>query len=294
MSWVRKLFGKAKPMENAPGGFAQTYGVELLCETPPTPWLQELLGAIQGHCPAAEPLDKSGKGSVLAFVHPDHPVVLKGGTVHAQTCLFPTGKPFQVTDALSGDLGQSWGFPEAREVVGRCRHSVLVTDLMSSPLDYKERIGLFQGVLAGVLEVVPALAVHWRPTGQFIDPRRYLEAYREGGSSRFLAGSLNVRFYNISNSPGDMMMDTLGLAALGLPDLQCHFRDLEPGRVASLLSNTSYYIFDRGDVIEDGHTVEGLPDGSRWQCQHEVSLLQPPRVVLDLDPGPPHAAGGRR
>ena len=113
-------------------------------------------------------------------------------------------------------------------------------------------------------------------------------------SSRFFAGSLNVRFYNISNSPGDMMMDTFGLAALGLPDLQCHFRGLEPGQVAALLSNTGYYVFEQGDVIEDGHTVEGLEPGSRWRCQHEDSLLPPARVVLDLDPGPPHAAGGRQ
>jgi hypothetical protein len=280
-------------MDQPPGGFAQTYGVELLFEALPSLSLTELLEAVRRHCPAAEPLDRSGEGTVLAFVHPDHPVGLKDATIPAQTCVFPTDRPFQLTKALEGDLQQSWSFPEASEVVGRCRHTVLVTDLMSSPLDYRERLGLFQDALAGVLEAVPVLAIHWRPTGQFIDPRRYLEAYREGGANRFFAGSLNVRFYNISNSPGDMVMDTLGLAALGLPDLQCHFRGLEPGRVAALLSNTGYYLYEQGDVIENGHTIEGLESGSRWRCQHEDSLLPPARVVLDLDPGPPHAAGRR-
>lgn len=281
-------------MEQATGGFARTYGVELLCEAQPALSLKELLGAIQQHLPAAEPLDRSGEGTVLAFVHPNHMVRLKDGAIPAQTCIFPTDKPFQLTESLEEDLRQSWSFPEAQEIVGRCRHTILVTDLMSSSLDYKERLGLFQGALAGVLEVVPALAVHWRPTGQFIDPGRYLRAYRESGASRYFAGSLNVRFYNISNSPGDMMMDTLGLAALGLPDLQCHFRGLEPGQVAAMLANTGHYVFEQGDVIEDGHTVEGLEPGSRWRCQHEDSLLPPARVVLDLDPGPPHAAGGRQ
>lgn len=280
-------------MEPEPSGFARTYGVELLFETQPTLSPRELLGAIRKRRPDAESLDKTGEGKVLAFLHPDHSIRLKDGVIHPQTCVFPTEHPFQFTDAMSGDLGQSWSFPEAREIVGRCRHTILVTDLMASPLDYRERLELFQDALAGVLEVVPALAVHWRPTGQFIDPRRYLEAYKEGGSSRFFAGSLNVRFFNISNSPGDMVMDTLGLAALGLPDLQCHFRDLDPERVGALLSNTGFYIFEEGDVIENGHTLEGLEKGSRWRCQRENSLLQPSRLVLDLDPGPPYAAGMR-
>ena len=148
--------------------------------------------------------------------------------------------------------------------------------------------------MAGILGVIPAAAIHWQRTGQFIDPRRFLDAYAEGGWSNCLfAGGLNVRFYTITNSPGDMIMDTLGLAALGLPDLQCHFRDLEPGRVAAVLGNTAYYILEQGDAIADGHTVEGDPPSRRWRCQHEDSLLQPSRMVLDLDPGPPHAAGRR-
>ena len=89
-------------------------------------------------------------------------------------------------------------------------------------------------------------------------------------------------------------MDTLGLAALGLPDLQCHFRGLAPEAVAPLLYNTAYYIFEKGDVIDDGHTVEGVTPGERWPCQHEASLVEPRRVVIDLDPGPAHAAGNRK
>ena len=91
-----------------------------------------------------------------------------------------------------------------------------------------------------------------------------------------------------------MLMDTLGLAALGLPDLQCHYRDLAPGEVATVLANTGYYIYENGDVIENGHTVEGITAGSRWRCQHEESMLKPSRVVLDLDPGPPHSTGNRK
>jgi hypothetical protein len=88
-------------------------------------------------------------------------------------------------------------------------------------------------------------------------------------------------------------MDTLGLGALGLPDLQCRFCLLEPRAVARALYNTAWYLFTEGDVIQDGHTVEGGAPGSRWRCRHEDSLVGPERVVLDLNPGPPYAAGNR-
>jgi hypothetical protein len=41
------------------------------------------------------------------------------------------------------------------------------------------------------------------------------------------------------------------------------------------------YLFDNGDVIEDGHTV-GV---ERWVARHEVALIAPERDVLDLDTG---------
>ena len=89
------------------------------------------------------------------------------------------------------------------------------------------------------------------------------------------------------------MMDTMGLAVLGLPDLQLHFRNLQPGRVAAHLYNCALYLFQKGDVIEDGNTIAGLEPHEKWRCQHEMSLIGPKRVVIDLDPGPPHAAGNR-
>ena len=57
-----------------------------------------------------------------------------------------------------------------------------------------------------------------------------------------------------------MVLDTLGLHVFGLPDLQCHFRDRDPGEIAGLLYATALYVFDSGDVIADGNTISG-PDG---------------------------------
>jgi hypothetical protein len=84
------------------------------------------------------------------------------------------------------------------------------------------------------------------------------------------------------------VVDTVGLAPLGLPDVQCHFSGLDPAEVAALVDETARYLYVEGDVIDDGDTIEGLA-GAPWVCRHEAALVDPPRDVVDLAPPPPHS-----
>lgn len=274
-------------------GFARTYGVELLCAERPAIDKRVLLGSLQRHCPAILPLDDHADSGPLAFIHPDHQVRYADGSVPAQVFVAVADGSLD-PGMLEEALQQSWGFPEARARVASGRATVLVSDLMASGLPYRTRLALFQRALAGVLEVVSAQAIRWSRAQQVIDPQAYLAALAEKAAPNLEAGAVNVRFFNLQDTNGEMLMDSLGLAALGLCDVQCHFRDLEPGAVAGLLYGIAGYLFEKGDVIEDGHTVQGLNSGAKWRCQHERSLVPPDRMVLDVDPGPPHAAGGRR
>ena len=60
-----------------------------------------------------------------------------------------------------------------------------------------------------------------------------------------------------------------------------------------MLYNSAIYVFEHGDIIEDGHTIQGIGADDRWKCRHESSLLPRERVVIDINPGPPYAAGDR-
>jgi len=104
---------------------------------------------------------------------------------------------------------------------------------------------------------------------------------------------VNVRLFAVSDDEDEMVMDTRGLAPFDLPDLQVHFRDLEPGRLAGLLYATASYLLEEGDVIADGNTISGLDGDEHWRCTHEDALVAPPRRVVDIDPGDPYAAGRR-
>lgn len=195
-------------------------------------------------------------------------------------------------DAYAEVLQQSWNCPGAQDLLRGGLATCLVAEMMARHLSPPDRATLFHGVLQAVVEVTAPDALVFKHAQQVIAPADYLAACADK-EPILRPGSLNVRFFNISDSDGDMIMDTRGLEEVGLHDLQCHFRDLVPDDVARLLYNTGVYIFQRGPVIESGHTIEGTEPGSKWRCQFENSLLDPRREVLDLDPGPPYAAGNR-
>jgi len=114
----------------------------------------------------------------------------------------------------------------------------------------------------------------------------------QANPNTLLFGAVNVRLFNIANrQAGESLMDTIGLSTLGLPDLQCLFVNLDPNRVAGLLYNIAADIFNEGDVIQDGQTVDGLTASDRWQCRHEESIVAPKREVLDINPGKLYNAG---
>ena len=119
------------------------------------------------------------------------------------------------------------------------------------------------------------MAVSWPHSQKVSDP--------ETLAADDVDGIVNVRFFTVAGDDEAMVLDTLGLHVFGLPDLQCHFRDRDPGEIAGLLYATALYVFDSGDVIADGNTISG-PDG-------DGALRLSPR---DLAAGADPAGAGRR
>jgi Domain of unknown function (DUF4261) len=126
-----------------------------------------------------------------------------------------------------------------------------------------------------------------------VNPTEFLEVMEASDPTRMARLALNVRLFDVQDRPGEIVMDTRGLAEFMLPDLQVHFRELEPTAIARALYRSALYVWGEGDVIEDGSTIEGLLPSDRWRCRHERALVAPDRMVLDLEPSPPFAAGHR-
>jgi hypothetical protein len=273
---------------------------EVLYESP----LNITAGAVAEHLksrlPKSKVVSEQHAKDTFLIAHEDHVQTFKDGKqVPALTAVssYEVKDPARFTPAI----GQTWDWPQASAAVGRAKHQITVNEMMSRLLDAQTRIDLFYEVVRAIVELTPPqaasrpLAVFAQHAERIVDPARLVRASGSPELTERLAAFLNVRLFRITNGqPGDTLMDTRGLAALGLPDLQLHFRDLDPSRVAAMLYNTAHYLLLHGDRIEDGHTVQGLTADQRWRCQHEEALVGPKRVVIDVDPGEPWAAGDRK
>lgn len=232
--------------------------------------------------------DESGPDDLLHFFHLDYKVAYSEGEMPAQTSLMPVHN--RPVDEYATAVQQSWHWREAGEVVSGCGYTLLLTDLMASGLKPQDRLQLMTGALRAVLEAAPCDAVYFRASDKLVEPQVYLAALEQG---ELLYGAMNIRFYNVEgtgNGRNEGLMDSLGLAALGIPDVQCHFFDLDPSELAGQLMDVAYYLFRQGDVIEDGETI-GFTEEMRWRCEHQYALAEPQRVVIDIDPGAPYYAG---
>lgn len=129
----------------------------------------------------------------------------------------------------------------------------------------------------------------------------HVAEFRDGkapvqGPDRFIRFGVNARFFNIQGTE-DMLVDTVGMSTLFLPDLQYHFHGMDPNWVVNHAYNLASYLLLNDCPIESGETVDGVTGGKmdrsvQWKCQYEEALIQPPRHVLDVCMGP-YAAGSR-
>ena len=193
---------------------------------------------------------------------------------------------------LAQAVGQSWLTPDAAAIARRCQERWTLTDTGQSGLDQRGRCRRLQQALIALSRALDPVAIFWPATQQLIEADAACRSWLDQELSSPLPGFVNVRFFRLQfdDTPAEepeFLMDTLGLGALGLIDLQCHFRGLDPRDVTEVLYRTASYVFERGPVIADGHTVQGAHERDQWQCQHMAALSEPEREVLDLDPGFP-------
>jgi hypothetical protein len=184
---------------------------------------------------------------------------------------------------LADAVGHTRDWPGAGAAAARARAAVRLVDELPS----EERLGAFVARVAAACEKLPCVAVWWRPAERVVEPRAVIDAARDDDPLRV---ALNVRLFHVEEGRSDeRVMDTVGLTALNLPDVQCHFFALDVAQIAALLDETARYILDEGDVFEEGDTVSGA-DGQPWPCRHEESLVDPRREVVDVTPPAPHSA----
>jgi len=269
----------------------QIYAIEFLSPNPITFDNEVIFNALKTQFIGVERISSPENAPLFAI--PEYSVEFEEGIIPVQIALFPSEEEPIDHANYAKSVQQTWDWQGVDAVVENCHHRALITDLLATRLDRHSRLELMQKVVQALLSVIDCDAIHWRPSQKMVNPQDFLHNQTLADPDP-LFGALNVRMFNIQNTnPPTFVMDTMGLAVLGLPDIQCHFMELAPPSIANLLYSLGYYLLENGDVINDGETVQGLTLDDRWHCHHEIALVAPEREVLDINPGYPYAAGDR-
>ena len=257
--------------------------VALLFERPPVQSSAAILQLAVEHLDGEVAVDEPEDGEIGIVFHPGHRVELDDVVTTAATAL--VGPDTAERERWAAFVPHSRRCRDAAGRLRTCATQIVLNELFSSGLPRGERHELFVRVVETLTaKLAPSLVVSV-PTQEILDPVRLA-----GEPGMLLA---NTRLFRAGDSDRDLVMDTVGLAVLGLPDLQVRFTGLDPGDMAAFLYDVADYLFEHGDVIADGHTIEGIRPATAWRCRHATSSVGPRRPVIDIDPGRPHSVGGR-
>lgn len=274
--WLQLLF-REKPERPAPELFAQKLGEKLSCDIDIVTQQEDGLYSY------------AAKGLMVEYKD--------NAKVPAQVLIAPPNAfdPGTIDDFSRSQL---WDVRDGAELLDSCKYMVMCSDFMASGLAYRERARLLTAWLETALELFPTCDGVWTPSAGKLLTREQALKNPLTGDSRFLWYGVNVRLFNISDGvEGEMVMDTLGLYALGLPDVQLHFHGLDPNPVSNYLYNVGQYLYDNDVPIKPGETVDGvnaqgIDRNIQWECRYENALIRPERPVMDICPG--EYAAGRR
>ena len=188
-------------------------------------------------------------------------------------------------DTIQNELimSQCWGLNEPQELLERCQYEIMIHDFLAGGLERVQRANLLANFVDAMLSLYPqCIALYFPHAQKFISKEQFIHTGWNDEALHFLDGGLQIRFFHIQDT-SDMVIDSVGLTALGLPDIQCHFHELDPNAVVNFVANLASYLFMSGDVIQDKETVEGFAGTNhKWVCQHEDALIMPKRIVLDI------------
>lgn len=227
-------------------------------------------------------VDRVVNGKLSSFALTDHLVTYKDGEQVPSQLLVTEVIPFDQLTIPDMVMQECWTSENPQALLAGCHYELMVSDFMAGGLDIIERCQILAKYIDILLEMLPeCIALYWPHSQKFMPSSAYINSQWYNPILHFLDGGLNVRFFNIQDSDA-MVVDTTGLFSLGIPDLQMHFHTLDHNFVINYIHNFASYLFQNGDIVKDGDTMDGRDESERWVCQHEESLIAPHRIVLDI------------
>jgi hypothetical protein len=163
-----------------------------------------------------------------------------------------------------------WWHERWDDIAARCPTSIVVELTVRRPINYASMLLAFLAALDAVLASLDeddriGAVLHWIPAQQLLTIERYRALRIDHGPC---GPAINVRISNATGRPGELLADTVGLAELGLPDLQLVFSDRDPAEI----------------MLRLRLMVRSMFVGDRLDCGwiEEASFVPPERDALTL------------
>lgn len=186
--------------------------------------------------------------------------------------------------------GQFWNIKNANGLLAGCSHMVRLQAVSKQGIDYKQHGKMLVQLIEAALQVYPSCIAVYTPASGRLVTAEQVQGNPARGGDRFLYLCVNTRFFSISGTNSDMMMDTVGLHLLGLPDVQYHFHSIDPNKLMKHAYSVASLLYTMGAMMRDEETIDGMDEGGitreiRWKFQYEHALIEPPRIVMAIQPG---------
>ncbi|TDL99643.1 MAG: hypothetical protein C4K58_07055 [Flavobacteriaceae bacterium] len=257
--------------------YADKINFKLLFKEKPILNSSEILKEVKKYYNVVDNLTDDENVKIYAF--PDLKIELADAVIPAQCLMTLLDKNIELPENA---FQQNWHWNEANETAKNCNYQLLVTDFMSIPLAYKDRTELIMSFLLAVTKSTNPDAIYSESGQKIIKPADLIKNW-DCDEKQFLYGLSNVRLYNIGDSEKkEVLMDTVGLNYIGLPDFQIVFSNYDVNQIANFLTTYSYYIYENGDVIKSGNTIDGLKPNSMWKIDRQLSAIDGQSVVLNV------------
>lgn len=229
------------------------------------------------------PEDKTSMGRSRKYLFKDYEVVYGRKRIPVEGSILFRDEPGINWGDIQTSLKQTEDRYWIESILKVCNYEVLLIDAMSRDLPYRRRLEWFQKFVSTVIEQMKPRLI-WNATSeQLLETNQFLE-----NSSRFDYQDLNsfvsMRDYDVQDSDSEKYMDTLGLYAFGLTDLEIRFDESVRLEVTKVLKRSMRYVYENKVKLKGEEVIlEDLAD--KWKGHVVETISEPRRRVIRLEYG---------
>lgn len=280
---MKEVFNQDLSKEERPGG---VFIVKLLFkEKPQFPEKERVAEIMEKRLGNIDLFWHDDKGAGLAAK--DHIAHFKDEDAFPQLMFMPAIE-FKGEEMGVFERSQMWDCPDKDSVLDECKYQVIATDMLAAVLPPLERANLDMDFAEALLELFPDCEAILFLNSFKLFLAENLRNHNIPRDDRFIKFAVNVRFFTIQGTNDDMIVDTLGMSLLYLPDLQYHFHGMDPNLIVNHAYCIASYILNNDNPIKGGDTVDSVKENGEfdrvnmWKCCYENALIQPVRQVIDV------------